>query len=244
MPWNVISHARVFIVAVAALHNSLQEVHFDNPNLDSGVIENSGVRFYYSTKLRQLEMGVMASGDPSTNLRGTPLSPGLSEHTFVCPSSCSAMALSGNNDGEQQPIHVFHEKAHMHRRGVAVTNEILRYGQVFHSSRLDFFDFDQQGVPNFRTPSFDVYPGDSIRTRCVYRSPTPTTTTSTSRTRYSLMTEPTQKTWFALVKDRVTKCASATSCIIPAEKSWENCRGYVDMIFPFLDATPRGTQKS
>ena len=40
------------------------EVHYDNANLDEGVVDNSGVRWYYTDKLRQHDMDILLVGIP------------------------------------------------------------------------------------------------------------------------------------------------------------------------------------
>ena len=51
-----------------------------------------------------------------------------------------------------------------------MTNEVIRGGDVVHTSRVDVFEFAQQGT--FHAPissSYKIYPGDSFRTTCYYR---------------------------------------------------------------------------
>lgn len=50
-----------------------------------------------------------------------------------------------------------------------MTNEVIRNNGVVHSSKVDVFDFEEQG--GFRVPQdpFTVSPGDAFRTSCYYR---------------------------------------------------------------------------
>jgi hypothetical protein len=57
----------------------------------------------------------------------------------------------------------------MHRTGVRMTNEVLRSNQVVHESKIDVFEFDQQGSFRVQQEPFEVAPGDSFRTSCYYR---------------------------------------------------------------------------
>ena len=67
----------------------LVNTHFDNPNGDAGVVDSSGVRVYYTEKLRPMDMGMMILGDPFITLLGTPISNGRTSFSFGCPSSCT-----------------------------------------------------------------------------------------------------------------------------------------------------------
>ena len=46
----------------------LFEMHYDNPELKSDIIDNSGVRLYYTEKLRTHDLGVLELG-----IQGVPL---------------------------------------------------------------------------------------------------------------------------------------------------------------------------
>ena len=63
--------------------------HYNNPNGDTGVIDSSGVRVYYTEELRPMDMWVLLLGDPAQVLLGTPLSEGKTSLSFGCPSSCT-----------------------------------------------------------------------------------------------------------------------------------------------------------
>lgn len=63
--------------------------HYNNPNGDTGVVDNSGVRMYYTEELRPHDMGMIILGDPNATLRGTPIADGKTSISFGCPGSCS-----------------------------------------------------------------------------------------------------------------------------------------------------------
>jgi hypothetical protein len=50
-----------------------------------------------------------------------------------------------------------------------MTNEVLRSNQVVHKSKVDVFEFDQQGTFRVQQEPYEVSPGDSFRTSCYYR---------------------------------------------------------------------------
>ena len=38
------------------------EVHYHNPSLDSGIVDNSGVEFFFTSQPREFEVGVLQVG--------------------------------------------------------------------------------------------------------------------------------------------------------------------------------------
>lgn len=82
------------------------EIHYDNPWLETGVIDSSGVRLYFTSKKREYDMGVLMLGDPLIGLFGQNVGPAT--HQFDCPSSCSSFALREN-------VTVIREYLHMHK---------------------------------------------------------------------------------------------------------------------------------
>ena len=106
----------------SGFNSIILEIHYNNPNLVPDIVDNSGVRFYYTTKLRENNLRVYQYGDPLIFLNGetvdfgTQASPtGMYEHSFNCASSCSALFLSS-------PVTVVREYLHMHK--TTVYNEI------------------------------------------------------------------------------------------------------------------------
>ena len=69
-------------------------------------------------------------------------------------------------------VFLFSKALHMHKTGVRMTNEVIRGGEVVHTSRVDVFEFDQQGTFHVPQSSYQIYPGDSFRTTCMYRDGT------------------------------------------------------------------------
>jgi hypothetical protein len=69
------------------------QIHYDNPDHLSDLTDNSGVRFYYSLRPRQYEVGILQLGDPSVALWRRRLGDGLRQHSFHRPSPCSSTVL-------------------------------------------------------------------------------------------------------------------------------------------------------
>jgi DOMON domain/Copper type II ascorbate-dependent monooxygenase, N-terminal domain len=114
------------------------QVHYNNPDLIEDIVDNGGVRVYYSLTPREHELGIMAMGDVFSKLEGVSIPAGISEYDFVCDPSCSELAL-------KEPITVLQEGFHMHISGYAAAAYHIRDGVPIRESRVDFFDFDQAG---------------------------------------------------------------------------------------------------
>jgi hypothetical protein len=141
----------------------MMEIHYNNPDRVEGMVDSSGVRFYYTTQPREFEMGILQLGDPYIRLLGAPVGNGLSSHSFSCSSGCSLEALQG------QSVTVIREHLHMHQSGTRIVNEQIRGGEVIRAGALDFFDYRQQSNPPVQQEPFQVLPGDSFNTVCYYR---------------------------------------------------------------------------
>ncbi|KAI2497878.1 copper type II ascorbate-dependent monooxygenase [Fragilaria crotonensis] len=141
------------------------QIHYNNPELDTDKIDNSGVRFYYSSKKRQHDLGVFQTGDPWLGLSNMAVSnnTALSEHTFDCSNSCSALFLN-------ESVTVIREHLHMHKAGISMTNSQSRNNQVVRMAEVQFWDFDQQGNLGVIQAPFTIQPGDSFRTTCNYNA--------------------------------------------------------------------------
>lgn len=70
------------------------QIHYNNPSRVSGMMDSSGVRFYYSETARAEQAGMLELGDPLVILDGESISNGLSKHEFTCPGSCSSLFLA------------------------------------------------------------------------------------------------------------------------------------------------------
>jgi hypothetical protein len=142
------------------------ETHYNNPDRVPGVLDSSGVRFYYTTQPREFDIGVMQLGDPMVKLQGVSVESGLSSHAFKCPSSCTLLTLK-----PEEPLTVIRESMHMHKTGARAVNEQIRGGEVVRSGVVDFFNFDQQGNQPVQQEPYQIVSGDSFNTVCYYRSP-------------------------------------------------------------------------
>lgn len=141
------------------------EIHYDNPQGISGIDDSSGIRVYYTRRPRKHDMAVLQIGDPYLQIvrKNRFVGNGVVEHTFECPSSCSSLALN-------EPVTIFAETLHMHKKGIYMRNEVVRQGEVVHSGHVDFFNFEQQAGYVVPQEPYRFLPGDEFRTYCTYNS--------------------------------------------------------------------------
>ncbi|ENN82717.1 hypothetical protein YQE_00915, partial [Dendroctonus ponderosae] len=100
------------------------EIHYNNPELKSGVIDSSGVRFYVSDMLKEMDAGVIELGLEYTDKMAIPPGQESFSLTGYCISSCTSVGL--HNEG----ITVFGSQLHTHLTGVRVhTRHFDAYGK-------------------------------------------------------------------------------------------------------------------
>jgi len=143
----------------------LIEIHYNNPKRISGMEDSSGVRFHYTSTKREYDAAMLQVGDPMLGLRGVAINDGLTQHEFTCGGTCSSLFLD-------EPVTVLWEKLHMHKTGTRMVNEVIRGGEVFHTAKVEVFDFDQQGGFQPQQDAYQLQAGDSFRTTCYYKDGT------------------------------------------------------------------------
>ena len=139
------------------------EIHYDNRQEIEGVIDSSGVRFYYTETPRLHQVGVLQLGDPFVALEGVGVGDQLNLHEFYCPGACSNKTLINDS------VTVVREVLHMHRHGVRIVNEQIRNNETIRAGMVDVWEFDQNGAASAMQQPFTIQPGDSFRTSCYYR---------------------------------------------------------------------------
>jgi hypothetical protein len=139
------------------------EIHYDNPQVKEGIVDNSGIGFYYSNSMREHELGIVQIGDPGVLLENQSLPEGLSQYSFDCPASCTRTVLQRN-------VTVLREFMHMHSSGEVMKLEQIRDGEVIHTGQVDFHRYLQQGNHQIQEEPYVVQSGDSFRTVCNYNT--------------------------------------------------------------------------
>jgi len=156
--------------------NSIQflevQIHFNNPTSVNNIVDNSGVRLYYTSTPRQYDIGVLTLGDPT--LAALPIPPGQNAWDLQseCLSDCTQRKFPPN-------ITIFGGYNHAHTLAISMFTSLYRASGQFlgYASRAEFYDFNFQHF-EFEDVPFVLYPGDRLVTHCVYDSTTKNTPTT------------------------------------------------------------------
>ncbi|KAL4649087.1 DBH-like monooxygenase protein 1 isoform X1 [Arapaima gigas] len=145
----------------------LMEVHYDNPALQQGVVDSSGLRLYYTPILRRYDAGVIEMGVWVSLYHMLP--PGLPG--YVSEGHCTQQCLQETLDQEMPSgIQVFAVLMHSHLAGRAIRVRHFRNQEELpHLAQDDEFDFNFQEfqyLPQERL----LLPGDSVITECKYNT--------------------------------------------------------------------------
>ena len=138
------------------------QVHYDNPKLETGLMDNSGIRIWLDATAREHEAGTIQLGDPRVQLSasGKTIPPGKSMWEFACPSSVTS---------NWHKITVFSQILHMHQTGDMMYLEVKdSNGVVKRPNAVEYFDFAWQD-PTLVEP-FEIKPGDELITRCYFNN--------------------------------------------------------------------------
>ncbi|UJR07225.1 hypothetical protein I4U23_011513 [Adineta vaga] len=142
----------------------LIQMHYDNPKLQSGRQDSSGIRFYVNNELRPQELGFLTFGT-SSNTFALAIPPKV--ENFIVDSYCTA---NGSQNYPKDGITVTAALPHTHLQGKTVWTKIIRNGvaekYLFNG---DAFDFNYQ-FNNLLSKPIKLYPGDAFATRCIYNT--------------------------------------------------------------------------
>eukprot|EP00190_Bangiopsis_sp_CCMP1999_P001695 CAMPEP_0198732180 /NCGR_PEP_ID=MMETSP1475-20131203/34256_1 /TAXON_ID= ORGANISM="Unidentified sp., Strain CCMP1999" /NCGR_SAMPLE_ID=MMETSP1475 /ASSEMBLY_ACC=CAM_ASM_001111 /LENGTH=769 /DNA_ID=CAMNT_0044495245 /DNA_START=147 /DNA_END=2456 /DNA_ORIENTATION=- len=134
------------------------QIHYDNADLDEGVVDSSGVRIHTSSALREHDAGILNVGDVLV-MEESPIEDGR-QYQFSCPSQCT--------ERMEHEITVFEAALHMHNLGRTAWTNHYDKDQNFKGtlSKRDFWDggFQLQSAVD----NVIVKPGDSLEVSCIY----------------------------------------------------------------------------
>ncbi|KAM9316675.1 DBH-like monooxygenase protein 1 [Gastrophryne carolinensis] len=152
----------------------LMEIHYDNPSHLEGLIDNSGIKMYYTPYTRKYDAGVLEAGIWVSLYHMIP--PGMPAFSSEghCTMECLEEAL---NQEKTDGIHVFAVLLHAHQAGQAVRARHFRKGieqkLLAYDNEFDFNFQEFQYLEEERT----IVPGDSIIIECQYNTRSRTTIT-------------------------------------------------------------------
>nr|CAH7713214.1 unnamed protein product [Callosobruchus chinensis] len=141
------------------------EVHYNNPELRSDVVDSSGIRFHVSSKLKKMDAGVIELGLEYTDKMAIP--PGQEQFPLsgYCTSACTSMGLPP--DG----ITIFGSQLHTHLTGTRViTRHFDSNGKELPElNRDNHYSTHFQEIRRLKKP-VKVLPGHVLITRCDYNT--------------------------------------------------------------------------
>jgi dopamine beta-monooxygenase len=161
--WGVASVHVPFVlpdnIGLAMTYPAYQvEIHYNNPEMDPGVVDNAGVDVFYTFVEPTHKAGVTQFGDP---IVGTPgeLKPGVTAHRYYCPARCTEQFGSD--------ITVFGELLHMHQTGAAIRTDFKFPDGSVRRHEAEYYNFHAQ--QNILFEPFVMPRGTNVETTCFYK---------------------------------------------------------------------------
>ncbi|XP_036418630.1 LOW QUALITY PROTEIN: DBH-like monooxygenase protein 1 homolog [Colossoma macropomum] len=145
----------------------LMEVHYDNPALQTEVVDSSGLRLYYTPRLRTYDAGVIETGVWVSLYHMLP--PGMQD--YITEGHCTQECLQESLDSEMPSgVWVFAVLLHAHLAGRAIrTRHFREQVELPPLASDDQFDFNFQEFQPL-SPERLILPGDSLITECIYNT--------------------------------------------------------------------------
>ncbi|XP_074594272.1 dopamine beta-hydroxylase-like [Brevipalpus obovatus] len=143
---------------------SMLEIHYNNEEKKSGIIDNSGLRIYYTPTLRKYDVGVLEIGLEYTDKNSIPPGQSLFDVSGYCVAECTRIGIPP--DG----ITVFASQLHTHLTGVRVWTRHIRGGiELSELNRDDHYSPHFQEIRMLRN-KVKVIPGDILINTCRYKT--------------------------------------------------------------------------
>ncbi|XP_061465782.1 putative DBH-like monooxygenase protein 2 [Rhineura floridana] len=142
------------------------EIHYSNFNLIPDLIDNSGIRLYYTPELRPYDMGVLQTGLFTFPIHFIP--PGA--ESFMSYGVCNTSLFDEMNGTPVPDMHVFGYLLHTHLAGLGVRGVQYRNGeQVTIICEDNQYDFNLQETRGMKKEVV-FKPGDEFLVECHYQT--------------------------------------------------------------------------
>ncbi|XP_046877904.1 DBH-like monooxygenase protein 2 homolog [Hypomesus transpacificus] len=144
------------------------EIHYNNPTKAAGRRDNSGMRLYYTSQLREHDVGLLTTGLLVAPTEGYVIPPNATD--FQTYGLCHTSDFSKLLDGPAPDLNVFSIMLHTHLAG-----RKIRVGHFRDGKQVDFlgmdenYNFDYQEVYNLGEIK-TIKPGDEILVECTYNT--------------------------------------------------------------------------
>jgi len=140
------------------------EVHYDNPSLMSGFVDDSGLRISYTDKLREMDMGYLFTGIAINFMHVIPPKQDQFLSSGQCSSECTQEVIP------KEGVKVFQLFHHTQSAGRKIRVRHIRNGLELPLITEDNnFDYTYHGS---REPTNEILilPGDTLITECEYQT--------------------------------------------------------------------------
>ncbi|XP_077020640.1 DBH-like monooxygenase protein 2 [Tamandua tetradactyla] len=142
------------------------EIHYSNFYNHPGIYDSSGIRMYYSPKLRKYDMGVLQLGFFTFPIHFIP----PRAESFMSYGLCKTDKFEETNRAPVPDIHVYGYLLHTHLAGRALQAVQYRNGtQLQIICKDDAYDFNLQETRDLPY-RVEIKPGDDLLVECHYQT--------------------------------------------------------------------------
>lgn len=165
---ETLPHVGVPIGSAAGIRALWLNVHYDNPDLESGLLDSSGIRFHYTTSLRPHS----ARGFNIAQVSFNPIMqipPGAKR--WFLTRTCH-LEVTNKTTNEPAEFHIYGVSYHAHLLGREMYAELKRGDQDEFQDLASAasWHFDDQGMQNIGAWNISLRTGDTLQTSCVMDS--------------------------------------------------------------------------
>jgi len=141
----------------------MMQVHYNNPNMTSGIVDSSAFRYYLIDHPRQINTGSFSVLQPPSPIIQVIPPRTQSFTTYIyCPAQCTSRL--------PRPVNIFSGLLHSHLIGRQLRLRQVRNGRELSPVLQDNdYDFNFQNAIVFAKP-VTIMPGDDLILECVYNS--------------------------------------------------------------------------
>ncbi|KAH3863954.1 DBH-like monooxygenase protein 1 homolog [Dreissena polymorpha] len=146
----------------------IMETHYNNPELVGDIVDDSGIRIYYTPTLRQYDAGVLMTGIPISPLQVVPPLESHFTTTGFCHRDCLNQELQ--NRLNSTPIRIFAVWQHSHKMAFRLRTRHFRNGVELEPLADDAnYDWNYQGFRYLKNNT-TMEAGDEFVYTCHYNS--------------------------------------------------------------------------
>ncbi|CAF1258809.1 unnamed protein product [Didymodactylos carnosus] len=140
------------------------EVHFNNPDLKSNIIDQSGIRIYYTPQRRKYDAAIMEVGLEYNSKNSIPPHLVTFRLSGYCLGPCTNVGLP------ETGITVFTSQLHTNSTGVQLFTRIMRT-----DGKIEILNIDRHYSPHFQEirilqKPIQIYRNDTILHTCIYNT--------------------------------------------------------------------------